>query len=67
MAKYRIVLDFEADDNITLGMIVRGLEYNDNSIRNAMFSEHSVPLGTKSQKRERYQCSYKLYNKSPNH
>lgn len=45
MAKYRIVLDFEADDNITLGMIVRGLEYNDNSIRNAMFSEHPYIVG----------------------
>ena len=39
MANFRVVLDFETDDEITLGMIIRGLEYNDVTIRNAMFSE----------------------------
>jgi hypothetical protein len=38
MAKYRIVLDFETDDNITLGMITRGLEYNEYPIRNDIFN-----------------------------
>ena len=45
MAKYRIVLDFETDDNITLGMITRGLEYNDCPIRNEMFSEYPNIVG----------------------
>ena len=45
MATYRIVLDFDADDNITLGMIARGLEYNENDIRNAMFSEYPNIVG----------------------
>jgi DNA-directed RNA polymerase subunit alpha len=45
MAKYRIVLDFETDDDITLGMITRGLEYNENEIRNAMFSEYPNVVG----------------------
>lgn len=45
MAKYRLVLDFETDDNITLGMITHGLEYNENDIRNAMFSEQSGIVG----------------------
>jgi len=45
MAKYRVVLDFETDDNITLGMITRGLEYNDVPIRNAMFSEMPSIVG----------------------
>ena len=39
MANFRVVLDFETDDEITLGMIIRGLEYNDITIRNAMLSE----------------------------
>lgn len=45
MEKYRIVLDFETDDDITLGMITRGLEYNENSIRNAIFSEYPNIVG----------------------
>ena len=45
MANYRIVLDFETDDNITLGMIARGLEYNDVDIRNAMMSEYASVVG----------------------
>lgn len=40
MKKYRIILEFETDDDITLGMITRGLEYNGNDIRKAMLSEH---------------------------
>ena len=45
MTNFRVVLDFEADDEITLGMIIRGLEYNDVTIRNAMFSEHPNIVG----------------------
>ena len=45
MAKYRIILDFETDDNITLGMITRGLEYNEYPIRNAIFSEYQDIVG----------------------
>ena len=45
MAKYRIVLDFEANDDITLGMIARGLEYNEYPIRNAIFSEYPNIVG----------------------
>lgn len=45
MAKYRITLDFETEDNITLGMIVHGLEYNENDIRNDMFSEYPRIVG----------------------
>lgn len=45
MGKYRIVLDFETDDNITLGMITRGLEYNEYPIRNDIFSEYPNIVG----------------------
>lgn len=45
MANYRIVLDFETDDNITLGMIARGLEYNDIPIRNEMMSDYKGVVG----------------------
>ena len=45
MANYRIVLDFKADDNITLGMIARGLEYNEYPIRNDIFSEYPDIVG----------------------
>ena len=45
MANFRVVLDFETDDEITLGMIIRGLEYNDVPIRNAMFLEHPNIVG----------------------
>lgn len=45
MGKYRILLDFETDDDITLGMITRGLEYNDGTIRNAIFSEYPNIVG----------------------
>lgn len=43
MPKYRIVLDFETEDNITLGMIAHGLEYNENDIRNDMFRDLPGP------------------------
>ena len=39
--KYRIELEFDAADGISLGQIVRGLEYNDIPIRNAMFVTES--------------------------
>lgn len=45
MANYRIVLDFKTDDNITLGMITRGLEYNEYPIRNDIFSEYQNIVG----------------------
>ena len=45
MAKYRIVLDFETDDNITLGMLCHGLEYNENDIRNGMFGNYPGIVG----------------------
>ena len=45
MANYRITIDFETDDNVTLSMLTRGLELNVGPIRQAILSDYSDIVG----------------------